>query len=189
MRVVEYPCYLGSKRILKEKEWNEKYGIDNWEIGWLDSFQNKMTFPEIFEHYILGYESYFRKNIASLYFLASKYSFVYDIDSDITKTQAFDRDHFYNKHGKPNQFHHVAINRAIEERIGIKFSGNIPGQVRGLKFNIPLTDWPTEAMLQPGFIKCISPQLIRKPNVTTWWINVDSIEGLYQYNKVLFIRD
>ena len=184
-KTVARPGYLGSKRGLMEASWDNQYGPGMWRIAWETANGSPLTFEEIFEEYIQGYTAHFTKFPQIVEYLTTHASFAYDIDSNITRKQAFDPNALVGIPGVPNQFHHVAINIAITERLGQTFTGITPIQVRGLKRSIPLEEWPITSRLQPGFIQCTHPELIRQPETPIWWIRPDSVEGLYQYCKVL----
>ena len=187
---VERPGYLGSHKEEFEKKWDELYGFNNigdknWRVSWETRDGKELSFERIFSEYVSGYSQHFRKNPEVLNYLIENSCFTYDIDPSITREQAFDPKALVGIPGIPNQFHHVAINIAIEEELGLQFKGEAPIQVRGLKKTVPLEEWSIIALLQPGFIKCLHSNLIRIPDKLIWWINPDSIEGLYQYCKVV----
>lgn len=111
-----------------------------------------------------GYVAYFSGNLSEATLVTDNYSYAYDKDL-ISKSDAFDIYALYNKPRKPDQFHHVAFNLALERVLRIPFTGARPLQVREGKPGTPESDWPAGWRWSPGRIPCIIPNLIPYPHL------------------------
>lgn len=185
--ITERPGFLGKDREKKEKEWNEKYGEGNWRLVWATADGQVLSYEDIMEEYINGYVEYFKQNPSEAKYLTENFSFAYDKDL-ITKKEAFDLYALYQKPGKANQFHHVALNIALENKLDMSFKGNEPIKVRMGKPSVPVEEWPLGWKWSPGNIPSTQPENI--PDVifdNSWW-EKDSIEDFYQSCKALQVK-
>jgi len=146
-----------------------------------------MNFDQIILEYVLGYAEYFRQHPEEAAYLTDNFSFGYDKEI-VTRDQAFDPYALYQKRGKVNQFHHTAMNIALEQYLGIPFKGAEPIQIRAGKPGTSKEDWPLGWRWQPGLIPCVHPELITDIEIPNRWWNKGSIEDLYQSDKVLQAR-
>ncbi|OGM11412.1 hypothetical protein A2Z22_00845 [Candidatus Woesebacteria bacterium RBG_16_34_12] len=186
-QTLEHPGYSGKKKDEQIKEWDRKYGEGNWRIAWELRNGEVLDFNGVFwKVYVLGYIMYFIKNPDEARLLTENYSYAYDKDM-ISPKEAFDPQSLYNKQGRANQFHHVALNIALEWYLGMPFRGDRPIQVREGKPGAPFDQWPEGFRWSPGRIPTVVPNLIPDVNVEGWWESC-SIEDLYQKSKVLQIR-
>lgn len=186
--IVDRPGYLGGEKEKKEREWDEQYGNGNWRIQWVSATGKRLTYDDIIGLYTDGYEAYFRAHPDEAKQVTDTYAYGYDLDI-VTKDEAFDAYALYQKPGVRNQFHHVAFNKALVDRIGLEFRGREPLQVRDVAKGTPLSERPAGWRWNPGVIPCTKPELI--PDVAfakqPWW-EKGSIEDLYQSTKVLEVK-
>ena len=184
---VERPGYFGKRKEELEAKWNNEYGEGNWRLVWETPQGQILTFDEVFTMYIAGYTEYFRLHPDEALYLTDNYSYAYDKDP-ITEEEAFDPRALFEKLGRPNQFHHVALNTALKE-LGLTFKGKEPIQVRAGKLGTDSDNWPAGWQWQPGLIPAINPEMIRDDVVfeARWW-NDGSIEDLYQSCKALQVK-
>lgn len=187
--VKEHPGYLGKKRTDAMKEWDRKYGTDNWRlIHWQTADGRMLTYDQVFQVYVEGYEKYFREHQNEAEYLVQNYAYGYDLDP-ITPEQAFDPHALYDKPGIRNQFHNVAFNIAIESVTGRQFQGVEPIQVREGKPGTPDEEQPAGFRWSPGRIPCTNPQIIPPVTLSSeqWWQS-GTIEDFYQRAKVLEVK-
>lgn len=180
------PGYLGSRRDEMYAQWNEEYGESNWRITWVDATGREHDFDSIFQVYVHGYINYFIDHPDEAEFIARNFSYAYD-ETPITREQAFDPYALVGKPGVSNQFHHAALNVAMQT-LDYRFSGSEPLQVRIGKPGTPPETWPSGWRWNPGDIPCAMPEWI--PNVKNekkWWSG-GSVEDFYQSSKVLQVR-
>jgi hypothetical protein len=181
------PGYLGGKKDETYTRWNQEYGVGNWRISWQLANGQDVDYEYIFHQiYVTGYEQFFRQNIRDLFFVMN-YAFTYDKDK-ITRQQAFDPYALVNKPGVANQFHHVALNLAVRDKLGVSFLGTEPLKVREGKPGTPLELQPLGYKFSPGRIPCTRPELIPTPQTKDSWWGDGSIEQLYQEAKALQIK-
>lgn len=183
---IEHVGYQGENKDEHEKRWSGLYGRNNWRIIWRLSNGEEVDFDYMFERYVDGYEYFLRTNLDEAERLSQVAAYTYDKDI-ISRGQAFEPKALVGKAGIVNQFHHVALNIALEDRVGIKFKGDQPIQVREGKPGTPVEAWPVGWRFSPGRIACCQPELIPKVEIKGWW-QENSIEDLYQSTKVLQIR-
>lgn len=182
--VVERPGYLGKQRDAKEAEWNEKYyGHDNWRYAWELANGEVLDYARIFwEIYVAGYVKYFLENPREATHLTNNFAYAYDKE-EIDRNTAFDPYALYGQPNHPNQFHHVALNIALEYFLGLPFQGRLPIQVREGKPDTPIKDQPLGYLWSPGRIPTVRPDLIPR-DIEGWWRR-GSIEDVYQSAKVV----
>lgn len=181
------PGYQGKSKDEQIAGWNKMYGEGNWRLAWqLADGEIITSYERIFWHYVRSYAQYFEDNLDEALYLTSHFSYAYDKDL-ISKEEAFDPFALYQKPGRPNQFHNVALNYALEYIHGLEFTGPEPIQVREGKPNTDPETWPAGWRWSPGRIPSISPELIPEPSISSWW-QPGSIEDLYQSAKILQIK-
>ncbi len=185
---IERPGYLGKRKDEYLAVCDQKYGEGNWRLVNVTREGQIMTYDDIFwKVYLSGYVRHILVHSEEIQFLTDNYSFAYDKHM-ITRKQAFDPYALYNKPGIPNQFHHTALNIALEWYLGIPFKGDRPIQVRQGKPGTPRSTWPEGWRWSPGFIKCTRPDLIPDETFEGWWEDKESIEAFYQYTKALQVK-
>ena len=186
--VAERPGYLGSKKDAKHKEWDEKYGVGNWQISWQLADGRSLDYEHIFHLYLLSYLQYFIDHEDEAKFITDNYSYAFD-ESPIAYQDALEPLFLMNKKGISNQFHHVALNLVLVKIKGQVFKGKKRLQVRMGKEDVPEENWPNGWKWHPGRIPATNPHLIPKgvDHKRKWW-NDGSIEDLYQSSKVLEVK-
>ncbi len=175
--------FFGKSREQQFANWNNEFGVDNWRISWVLADGTVLNFDQMFQLYVESYTKYFRKHPNEAIEITQNYSFAYD-KTPITADLAFDPHALLNKPDLPNQFHHVALNLALTENLGLKFQGNTPLQVRDGKPGQPVEEWPKGWKWGPGHIPLPDPSLIPDVELQGWW-DQESIEDLYQKAKTL----
>src|SRR5258706_1802030 len=184
---VEHPGYLGKRKDEKYKEWNEKYGEEKWRIVNETATREIFSYEDIiYKVYVPGYVQYFLKNPEEAIFITDNFSYGYDKDL-CSREQAFDIYALYNKEGVANQFHHTALNIALEYYLGIKFKGDRPIQIREGKPGTSDSEQPEGFRWSPGRIMSARLDLIPKIELNKWWSS-GTIEDFYQSSKALQIR-
>ncbi len=182
-----YPGQLSHKKDSMIQSWNDTYGEGNWRLIWQLSSGETMQFDDMFWGvYVASYVQYFHDHPDEADLITSKYSYAYDRDM-VTKEQAFDPDYLRNTPGSPSQFHHVALNIALERILQKPFTGETPLQVRYGRKNMPDEKRPEGWKWSPGLIPAIDQELIPDNNIHGWW-KPGSIEDLYQQSKVLQVK-
>jgi hypothetical protein len=183
---VSKPSYLGKNKDDQFAVWDKEYGLEKWRLAWQLSNGEVLCFEEIFQLYVESYTLYFLNHHDEAFYLTENFSYAYDKDL-ISKEDAFNPYCLYNKPGRPNQFHNVALNIALEIELGLCFKGLEPIQVREGKPNTDVASWPLGWRWSPGQIPAIHPELIPPTDKSSWWRS-GSIEELYQSAKVLQIK-
>ncbi len=184
---IEFPGYLGSSKDVYSGCWDRDYGRSNWRIVWELSNREILNFEQIFQHYVESYSKFFENNPVDALFLTNNFAYAYDKDK-ITKKEAFNQFALYNQPGRANQFHHVALNFALELYLGLEFKGLEPIQVREGKPGTDSNTWPAGWHWSPGRIPSAHPELIPlRVGGAKWW-QAGSIEDLYQSAKILQIK-
>jgi hypothetical protein len=172
-RTIERPGYFGLKRDEFHRQYNERFGKENWRIMW--QWNNEvLPFPIASLIYEDGYyaDSFKREDLWKE--LASVAKDVYDHqESDVLSCLDYTVQNGFATH-----LQDIAIRRVMLRR-GLEFKGDKLVQVRGHK-----EYWGQN--LSPGKIPFHLPDLIVVPHLERWW-NRNSIEDFYQSNKVLQI--
>jgi hypothetical protein len=184
--VIGRPGYQGKSQDEQQAAWDKEYGKGGWRMAWQLATGEILDFDGIFYHYVESYARYFLTHPGDAKFLAASYSYAYDKDL-VTKIQAFDPHFLYQKPGRPNQFHHVALNLALERRLDQPFKGPLPVQVREGKPGTDPSTWPAGWKWSPGRIPAFHPEQIPDLDQPGWW-QTGSIEHLYQSAKILQIK-
>ena len=180
--------FLGKDKDQRQQEWNDAYGKGNWRLSWQLRDGTEVDFDFCFRKYVESYAGYLRTNPMEAEWLATNASYTYDKDL-IDRVTAFQPRALVDVPGVPNQFHHVALNLAMEEEMKISFRGTEPLQVREGKKGMPEELKPKGYRFSPGRIQCIDPGLIPfDADETNRWWGPESMEALYQNSKVLQIR-
>jgi adenine/guanine phosphoribosyltransferase-like PRPP-binding protein len=187
-KTVVRPGRFGNNRDKFFQAWNDEYGANNWRLAWELTDGRVLNWDEIFEQFIIAYTDYFQKHPDEAQFICDTYSYTYDRD-ETSYDSAFNRYALLDMPGVPNQFHHVAMNIALVEKLGYSFRGHEAIKVRAGRPGLPESEWPKGYRWQPGVIPYPYPELIITQNLgSDNWILPDSIEALYQSTKVLQIK-
>ncbi len=186
---LEHPGYLGKLKEEKYALWNEQFGDGNWRLAWELANGEVLDFERVFWMvYVAGYTHHFRMNLDQANFLTQNYAFAYDKDK-LSRPEAFNPYALYEKPNVSNQFHHVALNLALEWFLAMPFQGRRPIQVREGKPGTALEKQPEGYQWSPGRIATTRPELIPAINLEGIWWQKGTIEDLYQTAKVLQIRN
>lgn len=185
-KTVSRPGYLGKNKEIQYAAWDKEFGQGNWQIAWQLSSGEILGFDQIFQLYVDGYVLYFENHLEEAMFLTDNYSYGYDKDL-VSKEEAFNPYALVNVPGRPNQFHNVALNIALEFYLHMEFKGAEPIQIREGKPNTDPSTWPAGWQWGPGRIPSVHPELIPESSLTSWWQR-GSIEDLYQSAKILQIK-
>lgn len=184
---IEHPGYFGRRKDELVDKWNQQFGDRNWRLRWEISNGEVFNFAGIFwQVYVPGYVAYLSHNPVWADWLASNFAYTYDKDQ-ITKDQAFDPYFLLDKPGIVNQFHHAALNIALEYYLGRPFRGESPIQAREGKHGVLESERPQGWRFSPGQILCTRPDLIPPVDIKGWW-QPKTIEDMYQKSKVLQVR-
>ncbi len=184
---IERPGYLGSRKDDEIARWNSEYGHGNWRLVWGLENGETFDFDDMFwKIYVPGYVGYFLSHKDEATDVTT--NFAYGFDKDLcSRQEAFDPHALNDVPGKPNQFHHVSFNIALEWYLGLPFRGTNPVQVREGKPGTPEEEQPAGWRFSPGRIPLIRQDLWPSQPKVGWW-QPGSIEGLYQSAKVLQIH-
>lgn len=184
---IERPGYSGKRKDELIQHWNSEYGENNWRLTWELANGEVMDYENVFwKIYVPGYVRHFGEHPDEVELLTQNYSYAYDKDL-ITRKEAFDPYALYNKPEKPNQFHNVSLNIAIEWYLGIPFQGRDPVKVREGKPGTDVSTWPEGWKWSPGRVNTVRLELIPQPHIEGWW-KPDTIEDIYQSSKALQIK-
>jgi hypothetical protein len=174
--IVEHPGYLGARRDEKIKEWNEKYGKDNWKLFWKVG-GIRYGFLGVCALYEDAYFEFFRNNPDILKTLVSEASEVYDDEiSNISSGLNYTR-----QETKRTHIQDIAIRRCLV-RNAIWFGGEKVIRIRQEK-----GDHPLSIILSPGRVPFHMPRIIEVPETKGWWLP-SSVESFYQSNRFLFVK-
>ncbi|MDO8551239.1 MAG: hypothetical protein Q7S03_00970 [bacterium] len=186
-QVLERPGYMGKNKDEQTEIWNQRYGEGNWKIAWRLANGQSFDYEGIFwQIYVAGYVQYFLRHLQEARFLSANYSYSFDKDF-VSRQTAFDPQALYNKEGFANQFHHVALNIALEWFLGLSFCGKEPIQIREGKTGTPQHLWPAGWRWSPGRIPTVKADLIPENDIEGWW-QKGSIEEVYQKSKILLAK-
>ena len=177
----DHPGFFGKNREERFQNWDSQYGQKNWRIRHKLSDGTIWDFDQMFWFgFVAGYTHYFFHHENEAQMLAQKYVYTFDKVPLTSKRHAFDPYAQYEKPGMPNQFHHVALNIAVERFLGHTFCGEQPLQVR---------EGYAGEQWGPGRIQFHRPELIGKPQyIREPWCHEGSVEDVYQNTKVLQLR-
>lgn len=185
--VVERPGFQGKQKDAQIARWDTEYGEGNWRIVWELANGETMDYDNVFwKVYVPGYVKHFLFNPDEALHLTVNFSYAYDKDL-ITREEAFDPHALYNKPGRPNQFHNVALNIALEWYLGLPFSGGKPIKVREGEPSTLVEEWPEGWKWSPGRIPAVRQDLIPDNDIEGWW-KKGTIEDLYQTAKVIQVK-
>lgn len=186
-QTIARPGYQGKKKDEQIVSWNQKYGVENWRMVWETKEGEVMFFEDIFWRvYVPGYVKHFLAQPEEARWITDNYSFAFDKD-EIRREQAFDLYALYNKPSVANQFHHVALNIALEWYLGLPFKGSRPVRVREGKPGTVEEEWPEGWRWSPGRIPTVRADLIPDLELAGWW-EPGTIEDFYQKAKVVQVR-
>lgn len=178
--MVGRPGYLGDRKDEFAAQWDAEYGAGNWWLAWEAPGGEAWQFDDVFwKVYVPGYVAHLLLHPEEARYLATNYAYAIDKDA-VTREQAFDPHYLYNQPGRPNQFHNVALNIALEWYLGLSFCGERPIQVRG--HGTEGERW------NPGYIQAVRHDLIPPGYEQQGWWQRGTIEAVYQSTKVLCVR-
>lgn len=174
--------YLGQKRNEAWRERDQRYGVGEWQMGWL--VEGKLLeYPEVCQLYGDAYIKYFEMRPELLEQLCLTASDVYD-DDPINVESGTD----YNKRGDvKTHIGDTAIRRAVQN-LGREFQGSHLLQIHDRKGEHPLS-----LALSPGQVPFHRRELLSEPDnlvelhQNCWWL-WGSVEDFYQRAKRLCIR-
>lgn len=172
-KTIDRPGYFGSKRDQKHREYDQKYGANNWRIVW-NLGENVIQRDGMNMLYEDAYFFFLKANKAVLEDLCSTAYDVYDDNPTNVKSgldyniQETDRTHVQD----------IAIRRAVI-RLGYSFRGDDLLQIRD-----SLGEHALSMTLSPGKVPFHMPEMLEIPEISGWW-NPGSVESFYQSNKVL----
>ncbi len=182
--IVNRPGYQAKNRDTQTALCNEQYGQGNWRLAWILENGEILNFEKVFYCiYVPGYTKYFNEHFDETKWITDNFSYGYDKDP-VTKPEAFDPYTLYSKPGRVNQFHHVALNIALEYYLGVSFKGQEPLQIREGKPGTDCKCWPKGWYWSPGRIPTVRPDLIPQTDIKGWW-QEGTVEAVYQKAKTL----
>lgn len=188
-RVVARPGFIGKRKDALYAKWDREYGPGRWKIAWELGNGEVLDYGGVFwKIYVAGYVRHFLQHPEEAAYLTENFAFAYDKD-EITREEAFDPFAIYEKPGRPNQFHNVALNIALEMFLGMTFCGPQPIQVREGKPGTPLEQQPAGYLWSPGRIATVRPDLLPAHPLPegAWW-SEGTIEDVYQRSKVVLVK-
>lgn len=174
---IRRPGYLGKQRDQMQQDWDELYGVGNWQLAWQCGTEC-ITLAAALSIYEDGYFEFFTQNPGILIELVQTASDVYD-DAPSNVSSGLDYSH---QETSLNHWHDIAIRRAVL-RHGMWFAGATLAHIRHEQSKHPLS-----MVLSPGQVPFHKPSLILQPELTRWWWDTGSIESFYQSNKVLLVQ-
>lgn len=169
------PGYFGAKRDEKQAAFDEKFGPNNWRLGWLfgGHIISWLGACAIYED---AYYEFLRSNDKVLKKLLKTASDVYDdYPSNVESGLAYDIQETDRTH-----IQDIAIRNCLF-RLHLKFGGNKLVQIQGQSTH------QIGRLLSPGRVPFHLSSLIIQPQLKGWWQN-NSVESFYQSNKFLLVR-
>ena len=171
------PGYLGKRRDERFKEWDEKYGKENWRLGWRFG-DAQLDFLGACRVYEDAYYEYLRQNPRIVSQLVAEASNVYD-DEPSNVGCGLD---YNSQETKRTHVQDISI-RSCLVRMGLWFKGKELIRIRQEKGNHPLS-----MVLSPGRVPFHKPGMIVAPSVVPKWANSGSVEDFYQSTRYLQVR-
>ena len=175
-KTFERPGYLGKHRDEKIKEWNEKYGKENWRLIWKIG-DLAVGFLGVCALYEDAYFEFLKKNPGIVNQLINEASNVYD-DDPINVFSALD---YKKQQTDRTHIQDIAIRRCMV-RMGLWFKGKGLIRIRQEK-----GDHSLSIILSPGRVPFHRPELIEDPEIKGWW-HSKTVESFYQSNRFLQIK-
>jgi hypothetical protein len=171
---IERPGFLGKERDRKFKEWDEKYGKNNWRLAWL--WQNEyLDFLGACGVYEEAYFVFLRNNRRILTDLVTSASDVYDDNPSNINS----RGNYLIQETVHTHIQDISIRRSVA-RLGEAFCGPELIQIRDRRGAHPLS-----MTLSPGRVPFHQPDLIPTPWLTSDWCEPGSVECWYQSARFL----
>lgn len=173
---IQRPGHFGEKREELFREYDKRYGKDNWKIKWSWGLENYISFLgacHIYEGSYLA-DSFKREEVWLE--LIREASDVYDHESSNVEAGF----NYSVQNGNATHIQDIAIRNVVRRR-GWKFKGDKLVQVRSHK-----EKWGK--LLSPGKVPFHDPPAIETPHLDGWWER-DSVEDFYQSNKWLLVRE
>ena len=172
-KLIERPGYLGRKKLERHKEWDEKFGAENWNFVWRfgDNFTDFLGACQIYEDAYFQ-DSFKREGLWELIFKNAKNVFD-NTETNINSETDYEIQEAYSTHLQDIAVRRVGIRR------GWKFEGNKLIQIRGPKSE--------GYALMPGIVPFHLPNLIGQPNIAPSWADSKSVEAFYQNNRWLSV--
>ena len=175
MELIERPGFIGRKKQEKYKEWNEKYGEDNWGFIWkwggllIDFKQACLTYEDAYYK-----DSFERERLWKNLFFKAK-DFYDNVETNVNSGTNYSIQEAYSTH-----LQDIAVRR-VGLRRGWKMKGTRLIQIRG-----PESEGHE---LMPGKVKFHEPEKIERPDMLPWWAEPNSAEAFYQNNRWLFVKE
>src|SRR3989338_6037391 len=163
--------YVGFKTGITQ-ELDARFGHDGWYRAWMLNGQ-VITQTDILGEYEEAYFKFLRDNSSTLDWLTSTATEAYDIDP----TNVQSGTNWSKQECGAVHYQDIAIRRALK-RLNRRFEGDHLVQVRGRESE--------GYRLNPGQVPYHRPDMILPRAEKTWWLP-DSVEALYQNNKVLLV--
>ena len=173
---LERPGYSGAFRNQRIAEWNEKYGVGNWRLGWWVNGRS-IDFLGVCALYEDAYYWFLNENPSIVSLLCGEASEVYD-DAESNVDSGLD----YTKQKTAHtHIQDIAIRRSLL-RLGNWFAGDKLIQIRD-----EVGEHSLSITLSPGRVPFHQPNWIYQPEIEGWWLP-GSVEAFYQSNKFLQIK-
>ncbi|MBL7058938.1 hypothetical protein ISS08_00605 [Candidatus Pacearchaeota archaeon] len=174
MKLIERPGFLGKEKERKYLEWDERFGKDNWELGW--KWGNIIIDFEwackIYEDAYF-FDSFNRERLWKKLFSQARDFY----DNDKSNVQS--RTNYLEQESSSTHIQDISVRR-VGIRRGWERDGNELIQIRG-----PETKG---YQLMPGIVKFHIPEMIESPNIVPDWADPLSVEAFYQNNRWLYIK-
>lgn len=170
------PGLFGEERERRIIEYNNEYGIGNWELGW--KFDSRvLDLESALKLYEMSYQIHFLGNRIIWNDLVKKAKDVWvenfsDIESGL--------DYSLQK-AKAAHYEDIAIRRVLKEN-NRNFKGEFLVRVRGD------SEYLCGKLLSSMYLPFVAPNYIEEPRLAGWWKR-DSVEDFWQSNKVLLVKD
>ncbi len=174
---LDRPGYLGAFRDQRVAEWNEKFGVGNWRLGWVVNGL-ALNFLGACALYEDAYFEFLRTHWDILRELCSAAREVYD-DAESNVGSGLD---YTKQETEHTHIQDIAIRRALV-RLGVGFTGSELVQIRG-----DVGSHPLSKRLSPGVIPFHRNDWIYSPQLKGWW-KPSSVEAFYQSNKFLQFKE
>src|SRR3989344_2286815 len=173
-KLIERPGYLGRKKLERHKEWDEKFGIGDWEFVWKfgNNFTDFLGACQIYEDAYFQ-DSFKREDLWRRIF-ENAHDVFDDAETNVNSELNYEIQEAYSTHLQDISVRRIGIRR------GWKFKGNRLIQIRGQESE--------GYLLMPGNVPFHFPELIEQPNISPKWAQPESVEAFYQNNRWISLR-